>query len=243
MREGGFSLTVDRPLRHCDDVTLPCNTVVTGPPSEGLPSAVVSDGKRWARGGIRIARWLPLAIWFAGVTVLMSALAFSHWFSLPHPGKRDTRLAAGISELLRDSRGWAAIHVLYTDCQCSQRIIDHLVESDRPAGLHEVVVLVGSNAEMERRLRTKGYAIVAVEPEVLYKRFGIEGAPLFVFVDSEHVVRYIGGYTERQQGPDIRDLFIMRDVRAGVAISDLPLFGCAVSQRLKELADPLAIKR
>jgi hypothetical protein len=35
----------------------------------------------------------------------------------------------------------------------------------------------------------------------------------------------------------------MHDIQAGAGSVDLPVFGCAVSKRLKDLVDPIAIKR
>jgi hypothetical protein len=232
-------LTVDRGLRHCGWVILPRDSVEA---THALPQVA----RRWRGLGPSLracVRWAPLMIWFVGLAAIMSALAVGHWFALPHPDKQDARLSAGMRQLLSGRDGWAAVHVLYTDCPCSRRIFDHLLESTRPVGMREVVLLVGDDPAIERRIRARPYEVVTVAPEALSKRFGIEGAPLLVVVDPQRQVRYIGGYTDRKQGLDIRDLAIIREVRAGVAISELPLFGCAVSQRLKELADPLAIKR
>ena len=57
------------------------------------------------RSALRLARWIPIAIWFVAVTVLMAVLAIGHWYALPHPDKRDARLAAGLAELLRGRAG------------------------------------------------------------------------------------------------------------------------------------------
>jgi hypothetical protein len=195
------------------------------------------------RSALRFACWIPIAIWFVAVTALMAALAIGHWYALPHPDQRDAQLAAGLAELLRGRAGWATVHVLYTECRCSQRVLAHLAESERPAGVHEVVVLVGDDAAVAARLRARHYTVVPVSPQALFQRFGIEGAPLFVVVDPAREVRYIGGYTRRQQGPDIQDLSILRELQAGSHPAGLPVFGCAVSKRLQDLADPIAIKR
>jgi hypothetical protein len=200
---------------------------------------IVRQRRPWWSRSLRVTgRWLPLAIWFVAVGVLVAGLAISHWFTLPRPDKRDTQLAAGLAELLRDRPGWAAIHVLYTSCRCSQRIVDHLVESSRPADVHEVIVLVGSDRAMEARIRARGYQIVTAAPEELRTRFAIESAPLLVIVDPARNARYVGGYTRRQQGSDIQDLALMTEIRTGGELVDLPVFGCAVSQRLKTLASP-----
>src|SRR5262245_36677818 len=191
----------------------------------------------------RITRWIPIATWFVAVALVISALAIGHWIAMPRPDKRAAKLAAGLSELLRGSSGWAAVHVLAPDCRCSQRVLDHLVSSQRPASLHEAALVVGSDPDFQARLSSRGFAVVTVAPESLYERFGIESVPLFILVDPAGAVRYAGGYTLRQQGPDLEDVAIVRDIRAGIAKRELPVFGCAVSRRLKGYADPLGFKR
>lgn len=193
-----------------------------------------------------VGRWTPLALWFCGILVLMAGLAIGHWFSLAPLDRGNSRLAAGLAELLPAGRGrWASIHVLYAECRCSQRIFEHLRASDRPRDLHEIVLLVGDDRDraIATRLAERGFEVVSIAAETLAARFGIEGAPTFVLIDPERTVRYIGGYTLRQQGPDIRDLAIVREIRHGDDVADLPVFGCAVSQRLKAVFDPFAIKR
>ena len=188
-------------------------------------------------------RHLPVMLWFLAVAVLLAALAIGHWFVLPHPDKRDEKLTAGVAELVRGAPGWAAVHVLYSECRCSQRIVDHLLSSARPSDVHETVVLVGDDAALLSRLAARGYHVVPTQPTELTERYGIEGVPLLIVADPQRSIRYVGGYTRRLQGPDISDLSIIRDLRSGATPEDLPVFGCAVSQRLKRLADPLAIKR
>lgn len=206
----------------------------------GGTACAVRSSLRW------IVRWTPLALWFCGVVVMMASLAVSHLFSLAPLDRRNPKLVAELAALLPDERGdWASVHVLYTECRCSQRVFDHLYVSDRPTDLHEVVLLVGDDRDhaIERRLSGRGFEVIPVAPEMLRARFGIEGAPTFVLVDPARRVRYSGGYTIRQQGPDIRDLAIVREIRQGDDVADLPVFGCAVSKRLKALFDPFAIKR
>jgi hypothetical protein len=191
----------------------------------------------------RALRYIPLVVWFCGISALLGALATGHWFALPAPDRGDARLAAGIHELTYGAPSWSVVHVLYTECRCSRRILDHLLASERPTDVQEVIVLVGDEPALAARLRARRYRVTSITPELLTVRFGLEGAPLFVVVDPRRAIRYLGGYTRRQQGADISDLSIIRDLRAGTGTDDLPVFGCAVSQRLKELADPLSIKR
>lgn len=122
------------------------------------------------------------------------------------------------------------MHVLYSECRCSQRITAHLLSTPRPAGWHEVVLWVGSelpNPELERH-----FDVRRVQQAEL-SRLGIDAAPLLVAIDSSNHIRYSGGYTNRKQGAVIADLTILESARRESRIAALPLFGCAVSERLK----------
>jgi hypothetical protein len=64
-------------------------------------------------------------------------------------------------------------------------------------------------------------------------RYGIEAAPALLVIDPGGRTRYAGGYTERKQGPDIEDLRLMAAAQGDEDLAGLPLFGCAVSDRLR----------
>ncbi len=171
-----------------------------------------------------------VALWFAGMVVVGAGLLARHLVALPVPG--DARLAASL-EALRSapSRGrWLAVHVLYAECRCSQRIADHLLSTARPSDWSEMVLWVGAPpppAALEERfdVRRMGSADLA--------RYGIESAPLLLAADPQGHVRYAGGYTERKQGPVIDDLRILDAARRPELVASLPVFGCAVSDRLR----------
>jgi hypothetical protein len=182
---------------------------------------------------------ITLAAWFAVMVALGAGLLARHVVALPAP-PRDQRLAASMGGLRRpDERGkWLAVHVLYADCVCSQRIVDHLLGTERPRDWSEIVLWVGAqpaSPALEKRfdIRRVGSAELA--------RYGIEGAPLLVVVDPAGGVRYAGGYTERKQGPVIDDLRIFESARRLDPLVSLPVFGCAVSDRLKRQLAALPI--
>jgi hypothetical protein len=81
-----------------------------------------------------------------------------------------------------------------------------------------------------------------VRPEELAARFHVQAAPLLAVLSDAGQIRYLGGYTDRKQGPLIRDREIMDGVRDRKQTPELPLFGCAVSQSLRKIIDPLGIK-
>lgn len=171
--------------------------------------------------------------------VLGAGLLARHVIALPAPA-RDAKLAISLRQF-RDAThqpAWLAVHVLYAECRCSQRIAAHLLSTPRPAGWEEVVLWVGSGApdpELERRFKLKRIARVELS------RLGIDAAPLLVILDGENRARYSGGYTDRKQGPAIDDLNIMAAAQRGSGVTNLPIFGCAVSDRLERELGALPI--
>jgi hypothetical protein len=139
----------------------------------------------------------------------------------PHGAKRD-----------RAAPAWKSVHVLYSECRCSQRIVSHLLDSPRPPEFREVILWVGQVAP-PAKLRTKFHLIELTRARLA--SFGIEAAPTLLVIDPAGRLRYSGGYTERKQGPKIMDLAILEEARLGAPrLDSLPIFGCAVSERLKE---------
>ncbi len=76
----------------------------------------------------------------------------------------------------------------------------------------------------------------------LAELYEIDAAPLLVAIDPEGRVRYAGGYTDRKQGPDVRDRQILDALQRGDVVQPLPLYGCAVSKQLRRTLDPLGLK-
>jgi hypothetical protein len=62
---------------------------------------------------------------------------------------------------------------------------------------------------------------------------GIEAAPLLVVLNPQGQLAYSGGYTQRKGGPEIEDTTILAKVQQAMPPTSLPIFGCAVSERLK----------
>ncbi|HZU84843.1 MAG TPA: hypothetical protein VE987_18055 [Polyangiaceae bacterium] len=173
---------------------------------------------------------VALAVWFASMLLVGAGLLARHVVALPVPAS--DRLAASV-DVLRSSasRGrWLAVHVLYAECRCSQRVADHLLSTARPTDWSEMVLWVGSPppaAALDQRFDVR--RIEAID----LARYGIESAPMLVAVDPGGRVRYAGGYSERKQGPVDDDLRILDAARRTALVASLPVFGCAVSDRLR----------
>jgi hypothetical protein len=186
--------------------------------------------------------YLGLAAWVAVCIVIGALLLARHLLTMPTPGVGDPVLRAAIHAQRRaDQRGWLVLHVLYDACGCSARVLDHLLHTTRPSGIAERVVYIAEDPvvpTLRHELRARGFELDVVSPEQLRARYDLEAAPLLVIVDPTDDVRYLGGYTSRKQGADVRDLGVIAMTRLGLTVPALPAFGCAVGAALRARLNP-----
>jgi hypothetical protein len=198
------------------------------------------------RGARRRERWTLgfLAVWAAGASVVMATLMASHWVALPRPERDDARLNASLASLPRDEQHarWRMHHVLYAECGCSRRVLEHVATRARTDDVDEIVLLVGEDAEFERLCRENNLRLEQVSEEQLEQRFGVEAAPLLVISDPSGATRYCGGYTDRKGGLAYQDLATLARLRAGEQAPPLPVYGCGVTNSLQAALDPLGLK-
>ena len=190
------------------------------------------------RLGVSFGLWA----WFVLMVIVSATLLGRHLLALPRPAA-DEALARSMATLRtpNDAGRWMAVHVLYAECKCSQRIAEHLLASDRPKDVSEHVLLVGSDAALESQLSARGFQVTRVEPTELSDRYHLQAVPLLVVSAPDGTIHYAGGYTARKQGPEARDLEILADARAGRSIETIPVFGCAVSRQLQSTVNPLGL--
>lgn len=209
---------------------------------------------RTAEGAVQTKAWssairrsVQIAAFWMAVALLLGLGATTmvgHWVTLPKPSADDRHLRSQLAKLRGPGQEtmWLGVHVLYSDCGCSKRVLAHLAESERPTGVAEKLLLVGAHPEYEEGARAAGLAVHVLRPRELQEIYGLESAPLFIVADPNGELRYIGGYTERKRGLAIRDLEIMHSLRHSEQVGALPLFGCAVSQQLQQILDPMGLK-
>ncbi len=187
-----------------------------------MPERPTKKTSAWTRAA--------LTAWFGGLLLVGAGLLAKHVVALPAPTKTD-KLSQSLAQLRSNpQKPWLAVHVMYAECRCSQRIVQHLVSTARPSGWQEVVLWVGDEAPDPTLERA--FVVRRVSQEEL-ALMGVESAPLLVVLDPRNEARYVGGYTERKQGPGIRDLQIFADAQKTGVLASLPVWGCAVSERLK----------
>ena len=195
------------------------------------------------QGSARWIGWGVLSIWGPIAFIAIGTLGVGHWWTLPRPDTKDSLVGAAIHDQWQgESRRWVGVHVLYSMCKCSERILGHLVERRPLRDMTEAVVLVGANEEFERMIRQAGYELEVLTPAQLSQKYHVQAAPMFAVMDPHGVLRYLGGYTERKQGLMTADVTIIERLRSERPVVELPLFGCAVSRSLQTLLDPLGIK-
>jgi hypothetical protein len=185
---------------------------------------------------------LVFGVWVVAMTGLGALLLSKHAIALPAPAKEDPALEAAVQGLPETGTGsWSVLHVLYAKCRCSERIVDHLVSSTRPSHVHERVLLVADDGAFGERLRAAGFTVVPATADELRDRYNVEAAPLFVVSAPDGALRYAGGYTREKQGADIRDLAIIDELLSDGVPDALPTVGCAVSEELRAVLNPLGI--
>lgn len=182
-------------------------------------------------------------LWVPVLLMVVASLMVGHWVILPRPPTGDPEVRAAVAQLRsKGDQPWMAVHVLYGDCPCSRRVLKHVLNSERPKGVSEKLVLVGQDPEFELRAREKGLTVDVVEMEQLLSKYHLMAAPMFLVVNPRGDVAYMGGYTARKQGPDIADREIIQHLMEGEAERERPVFGCAVGASLQDALDPLHIK-
>ncbi len=159
-----------------------------------------------------------------------ASLLAKHVVALP-VSVAGVRLASSVHQLRapQSAGKWLAVHVLYSECRCSQRVVAHLSSSVRPTGWDEEVLWVGPGAldpVLASRFRVRRLSSVELA------HLGIDSAPLMIVASPDDEIRYAGGYSQRKQAPALDDLRILADSRRQV-VASLPVFGCAVSERLR----------
>jgi hypothetical protein len=184
-----------------------------------------------------------LAIWALIAFAVTGTLASAHEYTLPRPANSEAvaRALAG-QRRVRDRGRYLIHHILYLECSCSQRIIQHLLARRALPDAAERLVLVGTDAELARRAADAGYDVEQIRPGALESRYHVTSAPLLLVSDPSDALVYLGGYTRVKQGPEIRDLSIVAELRSGRRALELPLLGCAVSRSLQMILDPFGLK-
>lgn len=178
------------------------------------------------------------------MTVVGAYLLAGHVFAMPTPPPDAPALGSGLEGARPPGqKGWFALHVIYGECGCSRRIVEHLVARRPRADVGERIALVGNDPTLRAALTAAGYEVEGLEMDQLQERYGISAVPTLAVLGPDDTVRYVGGYTRRKRGPAIADDEILDGLLAGDQPEQLPVFGCAISRELRNATDPLGLRK
>ncbi|MBC2606760.1 hypothetical protein [Pelagicoccus albus] len=143
-----------------------------------------------------------------------------------------------------DSEDWGLVHVLAEECPCSRSVLDYLLERGANSGVREEVILLDATDESVEKLRELGFLVSTADSEGFCSRFGSEGVPFFQVVEGGAKPSYSGAYFDnafRATGGFL-DLKTLSRLQGGGIVVNRPVYGCATSDRLKAVLDPLGLK-
>lgn len=183
-----------------------------------------------------------IVFWGVGMTAVVASLMVGHWVPLPHPQIGTQFPSPHGTPDADQARGLTAYHFLYSECPCSQRVFDHVMNRNAMDGVNERIVLIGDPNQQALDVSGRGFDVECLSPQEVKKKYGVESAPLLIVTNSMNAIVYSGGYTARKQGLHIEDVAIIEAAAASEAHEQFPLYGCAVSKRLKEIVDPIGLK-
>lgn len=183
---------------------------------------------------------LLIAVWATVTIIGLASLSLGHMAAMPEP-KDEARLAREMLALRHDPARSFMVHVISADCSCTQRLFAHLLERDRFPGAEEIVLFVGEDAAKGRAAKAAGLRFIVTSPAALAARYGIEAAPVLIAFDAGGRLLYVGGYYNHPSTLFPLDEKIHAELAQGTIPKPLPVFGCAVSQRLQKSVDPMGI--
>lgn len=183
-----------------------------------------------------------LVLWLIIASVVITLVMSGH--VAPFASVRPSSTAAEFVHALTHARhGWQMAHLILEDCACSQDVARHLAARGISHEVDaEVVVLLGHSNVLPSRMQNAGFLYAEVDPQKVVQESGVEVAPTLLIIDEAGSIRYAGGYYQNAERTVALDLDILRRVKGGEVAESLPSFGCAFSQQLQRLSDPLGLK-
>lgn len=166
----------------------------------------------------------------------------SHLVSMPTPQNVENFIKKIKNNYYKNDGRAVIVHTIYEKCSCTNSLLKHLVERGLQASSHEVVFVIGSRAPFETELSAKGFSVFKMKQQDFVKEFGIEAAPLLTLINSKGDLMYMGGYFKTSEARISTDQdIIQRALIEGQPYKPLPLYGCAVSDRLQKYIDPFRL--
>lgn len=177
-----------------------------------------------------------LALWALAGVAGLGTLAVSHTVALPPPDE-EARLTAALMALRTRPAQPLVVDVVAAGCSCTDRLIKHLLARGPAPGAEELLLYVGDDPALRAAFTARGFGFATVSPDDLAPRFDLDAAPVLLTFDRSGRLDYVGGYFDNPSALSPLD----ERVLAGAVTTPLPVYGCAVSPRLKKAVDPLGI--
>lgn len=196
------------------------------------------NGQNKARSRLKLVGGALLSVWLFGGIGVGGMLMTGHWAALP----TGARHYAGALAALFPAGGWRVVHVLGEDCGCSAQVGARL---DLSLAARQHVLLVGETAASSHErtaLESRGLPVTALTAAELEQRFGLTAAPTLLILNPAGRLNYEGGYTDRKRGAAPATDHILANLQRHIPVAPLPVFGCALTAKLRETLDPLGLK-
>lgn len=191
--------------------------------------------------------WMTTCLFFVWGAILSFVCVFlmaDHWAPFKSPDTTNLEhVLARLHPVEKQERRWKAIHVLYQHCGCSNLVLDSILENGPHPDAEEHIVLVGQADPIVLRLaESRGFSVETLSDRELWDAYRLEIAPLLIVREADGQIRYCGGYTNRKRGSQVKIHDLLSSLVRKGRVQELPVYGCAVSEKMKNAMDPLGFK-
>jgi hypothetical protein len=177
------------------------------------------------------------------IASMAAAASLTAWHALTLP------VAARTVPSVADRDGkWTLTHYLSTDCICSRAVAAYLIGRGPREEVAEEVLLIDSDdaardAALSQSLRQHRFRVRNLSAWDASTAYGVQGVPQLEIASPGGEILFRGGYRERGAAPGaFSDLRALAALTAHQPAPVLPILGCATTQRLRGLLDPLRLK-
>jgi hypothetical protein len=172
--------------------------------------------------------------------VAVSSLALPHMAPLPETS-RETRTMRALLALRADPSKRFVVHVIAARCSCTERLFAHLAKRGRMADADEIVLFVGNDTQKEQTATHAEFRYATESDAELVASYALESAPVLFIFEERGRLGYAGGYFNHPATLTALDQDLYAKVVRGETPAPLPVYGCAVSEKLRDAVDPLGI--
>ncbi len=140
---------------------------------------------------------------------------------------------------------FTTLHLIGSDCLCSQKLSDYLIQRKPLKAIEELILIVGNNHLLKQKFISAGFNVEEISPKLAASKYSIKALPQMIVYDERNTTLYSGGYTNKRapaSSEDYDDLKIIEQVTHGYSQTERPVFGCANGRDFRNKMDPIGIK-